>query len=105
MGYEERKGKSYYYAKERAGGRVASRYIGAGDLARFVEMMETSRREERACYREADRLERGAMERADRDADELFAAVDELTEAVLLAAGFHRHKRQWRKKRCPKRTQ
>lgn len=103
MGWEERKGKLYYYAKEREGGRVVSRYLGAGELARFAQMMEKSRHEERGCYQEAWRRERGALERADRDAADLFAAADELMEAALFAAGFHKHKRQWRRKRCPAR--
>lgn len=102
MGWENRNGKAYYYRKEWENGRCVSTYLGAGDLARFADWMEESRREERACYAEAWRLERGQMEREDKQVEEAFAAVEELMEAALLAAGFHQHKRTWRRKRCPK---
>ena len=101
MGCEERKGRLYYYAKEREGERVVSRYIGAGDLARVVEMMEAGRREDREVEREAWRSEVAAMEREDECAEKVFAAADKMMGAALRAAGFHQHKRQWRRKRCP----
>lgn len=104
MGWETRKGGTYYYAKERTGARVVSRYIGAGELVHFVETMETERREEKELNREAWRLERGQMRREEERATEIFAAADELMEAALLAAGFHKHKREWRRKRCRKST-
>lgn len=100
MGWEDRNGKLYYYAKEREGGRVVSRYIGAGDLARLVEMMEAGRRVDREVEREMWRSEVAAIEREDERAEQVFVAADELMKAALHAAGFHQHKRQWRRRRC-----
>lgn len=102
MGWENRNGKTYYYRKEWERGRCVSAYIGAGDLARFTETIETSRRKERELIREAWRLERGQMQRNDESAAEIFAAADDVMETALLAAGCYKHNREWRRgKRCP----
>ena len=52
MGWEERKGKFYYYEKRREGGRVMSRYVGAGSFAEMCAVLNESEKENRRLERE-----------------------------------------------------
>lgn len=104
MGWERRGGRSYYYAKERRGGRVVSRYLGAAgwvdDVAVIVEWDTLARREEWA-------RERAAIAKAERStaaAWEALVELDRLTDAAVRAAlteaGFRQHHRgEWRRRR------
>ncbi|MDQ3805488.1 MAG: hypothetical protein M3416_16875 [Acidobacteriota bacterium] len=102
MGWETReRGGIYYYRKERDGGRVRSVYVGTpAGMGALLARLDSLTREER----EERRAERAARRKADRrrDAslDELAEACDVLTTAALLAAGFHTHGRQWRRRRA-----
>lgn len=99
MGWETRGNGTYYYRKVRRGGRVTSEYIGGGYLAEALAGID-----------ELDGLERqlaaaewrSTVEDERRRAGDL-AAVDALVKsavaAVLIANGYHTHKRQWRKMR------
>lgn len=103
MGWETRRnGKRYYYEKKRENGKVVSRYIGAGRLAPLVAEINQIRKERR-------QQERWEAQRARNEFAELAATPEDLTllleqaqsaaAAALVAAGYHQHKRQWRKKR------
>jgi hypothetical protein len=99
MGIETRKGKLYYYEKRREGGRVVSEYIGGGavaDLAEHRAMIERARHEEEL---ERLRRERASMEEIDSELEAASHLIDLLAKASLLTAGFHEHKRQWRRRR------
>ena len=39
------------------------------------------------------------MEAEDRAVATMFDRIEDLAAAALVAAGFHRHKRQWRRRR------
>jgi hypothetical protein len=99
MGWEERRGHSYYYRSVRVGTRVRKEYVGGGDLgqlvARLDELERLQRKEEEAfCKGERERLQRSAA-----FLQELEEAGEVLTRAHLLASGCHQHKGQWRRKR------
>ena len=99
MGWEERGGQRYFYRKRRRGGHVVSEYVGRGEWVEALASLEMADRMQRAVEREERRDER-AREQADEAAlDELTALVDTLTTGCLLAAGYHTHKRTWRRKR------
>jgi hypothetical protein len=100
VAWERRGDGVYYYQSEREGGRVRKRYIGNGELAHIIAHAEETR-----CRVWA---ERKAKERAELDGarslasagDELYAAVEVLAVAEMVAAGFHRHKGgEWRRRR------
>jgi len=99
MGWEKRGGRSYYYRKKRVGQRVVSEYIGIGPLAELLAEADALERVERTQQREAERRVREEMQVLDWQADELAELVRALTHGVLLAAGYHVHKGQWRKRR------
>ena len=104
MGLEFRKGKPYYYRKERKNGTVVSTYCGRGDrdVARLWIGID-------ALDRERRQIDRAVAQQARAEFAELASTRDELTlllvkaqqaaRAALEAAGYHQHKRQWRKKR------
>jgi len=100
MGVETRHdGKLYYYEKERRGDKVISRYVGGGlvvDLAEAYAQREADRKQ---AERERLEVTKRMMDEIDSGVDPLGEVVNLMVEAQLLASGYHRHKRQWRKRR------
>ena len=97
MGWEQRRrGTSYYTRSRRVGGKVRRTYVGGGtlgEIAALEDEYERRRREEGATYW------KGEAERLKRDTAflrELEAAAKILATAHLLAAGYRRHKGEWR---------
>jgi hypothetical protein len=100
MAWEDRKGKSYYYTKEREGSKVVSRYVGSGEVAQLIGQFSALRREEDRERRAEIAAERNAMLAADRAVDDVMSLANELMQEALQAEGFHQHDRgEWRKKR------
>jgi hypothetical protein len=99
MGWEQRNGRSYLYEKRRENGRVVSKYIGKGLASQLVESINEEQRLERELLR-SERLVQKALDREiDTAIRELSAKAKVLTEAVLVASGYHKHKGQWRRRR------
>ena len=96
MAWEKRRRKHYYYTKRRRGGHVESHYIGAGEAAEVISILEALYREQRTVERQQWRREQQSHRAADADIDRLGAGVRLLVAAALLAAGYHTHKGQWR---------
>ena len=99
MGWEQRGSESYFYRKERSAGRVRSVYVGRGEIAVLTARLDKMQREERDAQRGKERKEQQAVDSLDQSIDNLAQLTSTLTEAVLVAAGFHQHKRQWRKQK------
>jgi hypothetical protein len=99
MGAESRKGRLYYYRKHRDGEQVISSYEGGGNVVELA--IYRAELERQAQQQEKLRLEARKLEMADIDhlIDALGELIRDLTSGGLLAAGFHQHKGQWRKKR------
>lgn len=99
MAWERRGDAFYYYQSEREDGLVHKKYIGTGELAHIIAHADETRRRVRA--------EREAKERAELDearslasaGDELYEAAEVLAVAEMVAAGYHRHKGTWRRRR------
>jgi hypothetical protein len=102
MAWEERRGRSCYYRKVRQGTRVRSRYVGSGRVAQICAADDAIRRRDQAASRATDRAARQAEAQIDRQLAEAESALAAMTRATLLAAGYHEHKGQWRKKRHEK---
>ena len=97
MGWEERRGRPYYYRSVREGKRVRKEYVGGGALGQLAAQLDELKRlqskEEEASWREEwDRLQRSA-----EFLRELEEAAEILSQAQLLADGFHKHKGEWRR--------
>jgi len=97
MGWEERRGRLYYYRSVRKGKRVRKEYAGGGSLgqlaAQIDELERLQREEEEASWRE----ERERLQRSAEFLRELEEAAEILIRAQLLAAGFHKRKGEWRR--------
>jgi hypothetical protein len=109
MGWETRRnGKRYYYEKERQGSRVVSRYIGAGRLAPLVADLNKLRNERRQQERweaQIARTEFAELAATPAAVTLLLEHAQRAAAAALVAAGYHQHKRQWRKKRVTNKNQ
>src|SRR4029450_5101748 len=103
MGWETRRnGKRYYYEKTRENGKVVSHYIGAGQLAPLVAGLNQIRKEHRQQERLEAHIARSAfaeLAATPKDLTLLLEQARSAAAAALEAAGYHKHKRQWRKKR------
>jgi len=98
MGWERRGTTWHFYTARRVGGRVVKEYIPDA-AASLAARLADEKRAERDAERAAD-----ARARADLDAlADAVAPLDELADtayrAAMLAAGYHNHKGQWRKRR------
>ncbi|HLM76805.1 MAG TPA: hypothetical protein VK361_00195, partial [Rubrobacteraceae bacterium] len=90
MGWEERRGHSYYYRSVREGKRVRKEYIGGGALGQLLaqidELERLQREEEEASWRE----EQKRLQRSAGFLRELEEAAQILIRAQLLVDGFHK---------------
>jgi hypothetical protein len=94
MGWVNRNGRSYYCRSKRAGGKVETE-VFSGPLASLEAEADEEAREARR--REAEQF--AEEDELDAEIEKLFVAVEEFTAEQLLAAGYHRHKQEWRRRR------
>jgi hypothetical protein len=96
MGWERRGNNLYFYRKERDGSRVKSTYVGRGEIAHLISRFQAS-------STAVERITRAQRSHEAKPTDAFLNRATELiqlvTQAALLTAGFHTHKRQWRRKR------
>ncbi|HVA91060.1 MAG TPA: hypothetical protein VNL71_14600 [Chloroflexota bacterium] len=111
MGWETRaRGGRYYTQSRRVGGRVVREYIGTGTLAEAAAFLARCERERLTDERAARLAYRQQYAVLDAPLAEFCDHVAELTNGALVAAGYHQHKREWRKRRgkteaCPTGTE
>ena len=99
MAWVNIKGHSYYRRSKRVGGRVVTEHVGRGGLTEAMFAYDEALRESDRAEREMERFERLA---GDHSFAEFFALDDFVSDVVAALAhrqGWHRHKRQWRRKR------
>jgi hypothetical protein len=91
--------RGYYYRVRKVGGRVVREYVGTGRVAELAAQLDAIERETREAEAAAWRAEKARLEALDADVAALIEVTDLAAAAALLAAGYHQHKRQWRRKR------
>ena len=100
MGWETRRGRGRYYTRSRkVNGRVVREYVGTGPVALLAARLDALARLQREHDRTAARAERARAEALDDEIKAIIDPTDLAARAALLAAGFHQHKRQWRRRR------
>jgi hypothetical protein len=99
MGWEKRGNGTYYYRKEREGSRVRSVYVGSGQTASLIGQFEAMRQKEATAERASQMRQLTIINTHDARIEAVGGLINDLLKASLIAAGFHTHKRQWRKKR------
>jgi hypothetical protein len=103
MSWETRNGRgSYYTRSRRSGGRIIREYIGIGNYALVIADQDATERQQRQVEAARLRQQKATDQRLDTQIDDLCRLTDEAAHAVLLAAGYHNHKGQWRKRRGTK---
>jgi hypothetical protein len=95
MGWERRGLGQYFYRSRRVNGHVTKIYFGAGQRAQIA--YERAQRHQEARKRE--RAIRKELEVLDVQTDIISDMIKTFVKASLLVAGFHQHKRTWRRKR------
>jgi hypothetical protein len=98
MGVEIRKGRLYYYRKRRESDRVVSEYVGSGEVVQIADRLAALERERKQEQRESLRAQQASIDQINSMVDSYSAMVDRVVEAHLLALGFHKHNRQWRRR-------
>jgi hypothetical protein len=99
VAWERRGSNLYYYQSERIDGRVRKKYVGAGEVAQAIAHADETIRQSRAAWRERARVELEEARTLASAGEELCEAADILAVAQLVAAGYHRHKGEWRMRR------
>jgi len=102
MAWETRSGREYFYRSVRqTDGTVMKRYFGNGADAE----LEARRMRDEAEQKRRDRETVEDFGRTVSAADEALEKLDQqarlLLEATLISAGYHRHRSEWRKRKCP----
>jgi hypothetical protein len=99
MGWEPRGANKYYYRKEREGSRVKSVYVGRGEIAQIISQIQSTSPLMERLARSVKTSEAKRLEKENAALEQATDLVRLITQAALLSAGFHSHKRQWRKRR------
>ncbi len=99
MGWEQRGTNSYYYKKEREGSTVKSVYVGRGEIAHMVAQLQSNSPLLERFARTMKSPEVIKAEKAEAALEQASDLIQLITQATLLTAGYHTHKRQWRRKR------
>jgi hypothetical protein len=99
MAWKTINGRRYYYKSEGAGGRVKTTYFGAGEAGSLMAEMVALERLERAADREELREQRDEFMAEETVVSEWFDGVQAVADGAMIAAGFHKHEGQWRRKR------
>jgi hypothetical protein len=88
-----------YTRSIRVNGRVHREYVGGGEIGLLAAAADADRRALRAEKARAWELQKTQLEALDAELEALDEVAGLLTHAAFVAAGYHQHKRQWRRKR------
>ena len=99
MTLERRDGRPYYYRSVRDGERVRKVYVGAGEIARISHEEDMLQRTTREAERKREKEELERLKALAAPVLEISEAAEILAHAHLIAAGYHRHKGEYRRAR------
>ena len=94
-----RNGRQYFYRKRRVGKQIISQYLGTGYATHLMQLLDEHERQEAQQKRQAWQDTVDSEEQLDAMIDEVTEAMNVYADALMIATGHHRHKRQWRKQR------
>ena len=89
--------RRYYYRSERRGGKPRRVYVGGGRLGELAARQDAIEREARAAAADRRRAQCAADRAADGEIDAQYRRLRTWTAALLTAAGWYQHKREWRR--------
>lgn len=91
---------TYYYQKTWVNGTCKSEYIGHGDIAKFF-VLEQRHKNLKAKFWQAEKKEALTI---DKEIYQQGVEVTATVARVLIACGYHQHKRMWRLKKVAKKA-
>ena len=89
----------YYTRSRKVNGRVVREYVGGGAVGALAAEMDAIERERREFERELWRMEKEEIEAFDESVAKVCQMADLIAKAAMVAAGFHRHRGEWRRRR------
>ena len=95
-------GRRYYYQRKRVNGRIEYTYYGSGPATPLMAELDQLDRERRQQERWEAQMARNEFTEVAATPEALTLLLEQAHSAVaaaLVDAGYHQHKRQWRKKR------
>jgi hypothetical protein len=102
VAWEKRERGGRYYTRSRRSpkdGRVLREYVGSGPLAELAAEADRTKRELALSERKREEAELERLEALAAPVFELSEAAEILAHAHLIAAGYHRHKGEYRRAR------
>lgn len=100
----ERRGKNgnrYFYRSFRdAGGKVRKRYYGRGPMGQLAANLGAAAQTERKAAAEDWQKQKQQHDAVSAAVEAFCEECDLLLSAVMLAAGYHEHRGQWRRRRA-----
>ena len=99
MAWEDRNGTRYFYRSVRDGERVKKEYLGWGEVAETIAHADETIRRHREERRAQEMVERETLEDLAAPTLEVREAARVLARASLVAAGYHRHRGEYRRER------
>jgi hypothetical protein len=94
MGWETRRGKSYYYQKRRVGSKVVSVYIGSGPEASML----AAEAEKRASERDERRLIEMQSHHQDVSSDGMLETTLQALAELRQAFGIYKQNEEWKRR-------
>jgi hypothetical protein len=107
MAWEQRRNsrtKYYYRSRRLADGTVHKTYIGTGPAAEVAANADQAQRDEEARQAAQHRDMLADVHSAVTQIDRFIYICNIITDAALLAAGYHNHRSEWRRKRHGRHT-
>ena len=92
----------YYTRSRRVCGLVVRQYVDSGDLGALGAFDDAKERFERKLRRALQEAEHDSDKAQEKAMTDYFKGVDAALAESLLAAGYHQHKGQWRRRRGTK---
>jgi hypothetical protein len=100
VAWEKRGVHRYYDRGIRRDGRTEKVYVGTGPAAELAARLDARARRDRAAAEQALMAERDRRTPAELATRDFESACDLLESAILIAAGYHRHRSgPWRRRR------
>src|SRR5215213_6995212 len=99
MALEKRNGNLYYYRSVRDGEKVRRVYVGAGETPRIAHEQDVMSRADEERRRQEEHRAQERLEALCAPVLEIGKAAEILVRAHLIAAGYRRYQRHWRRER------
>jgi hypothetical protein len=99
MGWKRIGNGLYFYRSRREGGRVRSDYFGTRESGLLMAQILECDKQDHLLEKAEARDDREEFEQAEKAFVDWFDAIEMLANGAMLAAGYHKHRGQWRRRR------